>query len=298
MQQSDLRAQLKEFLVELIKVAETRLPVDVYEALKKAYETEENPIAKQHLEAILRNSELAAKLGKPICQDTGTPVFYVEMGAEFPLRAEFYDIAREAVREATKLIPLRPNAVDPFRKKNTGDNTGRFVPWFEVEIVPGDELRVTFVAKGGGSEAPSTLKMGLPIRGVRNVWETVLEAIVEAGPKPCPPVVVGVGVAALSDQAMALAKRAALLRPLGERHPEPDIAELETKLLEAINELGIGAHGFGGKTTALDVHVEYAHRHPATYAVAVATNCWALRRATGYITSSGKWEITSKHITG
>ena len=292
------REELKSFLVELIRTAETRLPVDVYEALKHAYEIEENPIAKQHLGAILKNSELAAKLGKPICQDTGTPVFYVEMGADFPLRAEFYDVAREAVREATKLVPLRPNAVDPFKKKNTGDNTGRFVPWFEVEIVPGSDLKVTFVAKGGGSEAPSTLRMGLPIRGVRNVWETVLQAIVEAGPKPCPPVIVGVGVAALSDQAIALAKRAALLRPIGDRHPDPEIARLEEEMLKAVNELGIGAHGFGGKVTALDLHIEYAHRHPATYAVAVATNCWAMRRATGYITSEGKWEITSKHITG
>ncbi len=292
----ELEEALKEFLVELIRVAETRLPLDVYEALRRAYEAEDNPVAKQHLEAILKNAELAAKLSKPICQDTGTPVFYVRMGEEFPLKARFYEVAAEAVREATRIVPLRPNAVNPIRGGNTGDNTGRHVPWFEVELVPGDRLEVTFVPKGGGSEAPSTLRMGLPVRGIVNVWEAVLQAIVEAGPKPCPPVVVGVGIAALSDQAMALAKRAALLRLIGVRHEEPDIAKLEEELLEAINSLGIGVHGFGGRTTALDVHVEYAHRHPATYAVAVATSCWALRRASGYIDSSGRWEITSKHI--
>ncbi|ABM80031.1 fumarate hydratase [Hyperthermus butylicus] len=292
----ELEARLREFLVELIRVAETRLPLDVYNALKKALEVEDNPIAKQHLEAILRNSELAAKLGKPICQDTGTPVFYIRLGEEFPLRAKIYEVATEAVREATRLIPLRPNAVNPIRGGNTGDNTGRHIPWFDVEIVPGDRLEVTFVAKGGGSEAPSTLNMALPIRGIRNVWETVLKAVVSAGPKPCPPVVVGVGIAALGEQALAIARKAALLRPLGERHPEPEIAELEEKLLDAINSLGIGVHGFGGKITALDVHIDYAHRHPATYAVGVVFNCWAIRRATGYITPDGRWEITSKHI--
>jgi fumarate hydratase subunit alpha len=293
---TSLEDELRKFIIELITIAETRLPLDVYQALRRAYDEEDNPVAKKHLEAILRNVELAAKLSKPICQDTGTPVFYVKMGEEFPVRSRFREIAVEAVREATRRIPLRPNAVNPIKGGNTGDNTGRFVPWFEFEIVPGDRLEVTFVPKGGGSEAPSTLRMGLPVKGLLNVWETVLNAIVEAGPKPCPPVVVGVGIAALSEQALSLAKKAALLRPIGSRHEEPEVAKLEDQLLEAINSLGIGVHGFGGKFTALDVHVEYAHRHPATYAVAVATSCWALRRASGYIDSTGRWEITSKHV--
>jgi len=291
-----LEDKLKRFLIELIRVAETRLPLDVYHALLKAYNEEDNPVAKQHLEAILRNVELAAKHSKPICQDTGTPIFYMKVGEDFPLKAKLYSIAVEAIREATRLIPLRPNAVNPIRGGNTGDNTGRYTPWFDVELVEGDRLEVTFAAKGGGSEAPSTLVMGLPVKGILNVWEAVLNTIVEAGPKPCPPVVVGVGVAALAEQAITIAKRAVLLRPLGSRHQEADVAKLEEELLKSINELGIGVHGFGGKTTALDVHVDYAHRHPATYAVAVVTSCWALRRASGYIDSTGAWEITSQHI--
>ncbi len=288
-----LRERLREFLVELIRVATTQLPDDVVEGLKRAYEAETNPIARRQLEAMLKNVELASRTWRPICQDTGTPYFYVKLGADFPLRAELEDVIREAVREATKVVPLRPNAVDPFRERNTGDNTGRFVPWVEVEVVPGDSLEVTYVAKGGGSEAPSTLAMAPPILGPRRLREVVLRAIVEAGPKPCPPVIVGVGIGPGADVAMALAKRAAVLRPVGSRHPDPEVAKLEEELLSAINRLGIGAHGFGGSVTALDVHVEYAHRHPATYAIGVVVSCWATRRATGVIDSRGEWRITS-----
>ncbi len=289
----ELREKLREFLVELISIAATQLPPDVVEALRRAWEKETNPIAKKQFEAILRNVELASKQWKPICQDTGTPYFYVKMGEDFPLRAEFYEVAREAVREATRKVPLRPNAVDPFRERNTGDNTGKHIPWIHVELVPGDRLEVTYVPKGGGSEAPSTLVMAPPIKGLEKLKETVLRAILEAGPKPCPPVIVGVGVAAGADIALTLAKKAAVLRPIGSRHPEPDIARLEEELLEAVNRLGIGPHGFGGSTTALDLHIEYAHRHPATYAIAVVTNCWAARRASGVFYPDGRWEITS-----
>ena len=288
-----LRERLREFLVELIRVATTQLPDDVVEGLRRAYEAEENPVAKKQLEAILRNVELASRLWRPICQDTGTPYFYVKLGEDFPIRAGLEEVFREAVREATRVVPLRPNAVDPFRERNTGDNTGRFIPWIEVEIVPGDRLEVTYVPKGGGSEAPSTLVMAPPIQGLRRLKEAVLRAIVEAGPKPCPPVIIGVGVGPGADVALSLAKKAAVLRPVGSRHPDPEIARLEEELLRAVNELGIGPHGFGGKVTALDLHIEYAHRHPATYAIGVVTSCWATRRASGYIDSKGRWEITS-----
>ncbi len=297
MEDKSLHRSLNEFLVELIRVAVTQLPIDVIEALKKAYESEENPIAKKHLEAILKNVDLASKRWLPICQDTGSLYFYVELGEDFPLKTELEDIIREAVRDATRVVPLRPNAVDPFYERNSGDNTGRYMPWIEVKLVKGNKLKVTVVPKGGGSEAPSTLVMAPPILGLRKLKETVLKAIYEAGPKPCPPVIVGVGVGPGADVALALAKKAAVLRPIGSRHPDPKIAKLEEELLQALNELGIGVHGFGGKTTALDVHIEYAHRHPASYAIGVVTSCWALRRASGVIDSTGKWEITS-HKTG
>ncbi|WP_420820190.1 fumarate hydratase [Pyrodictium occultum] len=291
-----LEDRLRGFLVELIRLATTRLPRDVYEALERALEAEDNPLARMQLEAILENSRLAARLGRPICQDTGAPFFYLRVGDGFPLRSRLYDVAREAVREATRTVPLRPNAVDPLRGRNSGDNTGRYTPWVEVELVPGESLEAVYAPKGGGSEAPTGLYMALPLEGVGAVHRAVLETVAGAGPRACPPFVVGVGVAATGDQALALAKRALLLRRLGERHPDPEAAELEEKLLREVNELGLGAHGFGGRVTALDLHLEYGHRHPATYAVGVVLSCWALRRASGVFMPDGSWRITSSHI--
>jgi fumarate hydratase subunit alpha len=288
-----LRDRVREFLVELIRVATTQLPDDVVRGLKRAYEVEDNPVARKQLEAILRNVELASRLWYPICQDTGTPYFYVKLGADFPLRAELDDVIREAVREATRKVPLRPNAVDPIRERNSGDNTGLYIPWIELELVPGDTMEVTYVAKGGGSEAPSTLVMAPPIQGAWKLRETVLKAVVDAGPKPCPPVIIGVGIGPGAAVALSLAKKAAVLRPVGSRHPDPEVAKLEEELLEAVNRLGIGAHGFGGRVTALDLHIEYAFRHPATYAIGVVVSCWATRRASGVIDSHGEWRITS-----
>lgn len=288
--------ELVGFLEELVRVAATRLPLDVYQALRRAAELEDEPLARRQLEAMLRNAELAAERGAPVCQDTGTPFFYMRVGADYPLRGLVYRAAEEAVRRATRSVPLRPNAVDPFGGGNSGDNTGRHLPWVEVEITGGDRLEATYVPKGGGSEAPTRLVMALPLEAERRLFETVLGAVADAGPKPCPPFVVGVGIGPTGDTALALAKKAAVLRPLGSRHPDPRAAELEEKLLRAVNELGLGPHGFGGRTTALGVHVEYAHRHPATYAVGVVFSCWALRRATGVIEPGGSWRITSRHI--
>ncbi|RUM47175.1 MAG: fumarate hydratase [Hyperthermus sp.] len=288
--------RLVGFLVELVRVAVTRLPLDVYEALRRAVEVEDNPLARSHLEAMIANAELAARTGRPICQDTGTPYFYIRVGADYPLRSRLAGALRDALRRATRLVPLRPNAVDPFSGVNSGDNVGRHVPWVSVEIVEGSMLEATFVPKGGGSEAPTRLVMANPLEAERALYEAVLASVVDAGAKPCPPVVIGVGVGPGGDVALALAKRAALLRPLGTRNPDPRLARLESRLLEYVNSLGIGPQGFGGRTTALGLHIEYAHRHPATYAIGVVFSCWALRRATGVIDEAGEWRITSRHI--
>jgi len=290
----EIEDKILEMLVSVIEEASTTMPSDVVDALKKAYEKEDNPVAKKQLEAILKNIELAGKSRAPICQDTGTPYFYVKLGEEFPVKSKIYEIIQQAIREATRRIPLRPNAVDPFYERNSGDNTGRFIPWVEVEVVPGNKLEVAFVAKGGGSEAPSTLVMATPLEARKKLWETILGTIVEAGPKPCPPIIIGVGIGAGSDIAMSLAKKAAVLREVGSRHPDPKVAELEEKLLEAVNSLKIGPHGFGGAVTALDLHIEYSHRHPATYAIAVSVACWALRRAKAVMESDGSWKFLDR----
>jgi len=281
-------------LVEGIRVATIYLPPDVKEALKRVYEREESPVAKAQLEAILRNIELAEKLKAPICQDTGLLSFYIKVGAKFPAIDLVEEAIIEATRIATREIPLRPNTVDPITGRNPGDNTGRHAPvivWDEVDP-RGDYLEVTIVPKGGGSEYVAVLAMIPPGKGLEGVKEVVLDAVVKAGAMPCPPTIIGVGIAGAVDKAVSLAKKCAVIRRVGSRHPEPRVAALEDQLLEMVNELGIGTMGMGGRFTALDVHVDYAHRHPATYAVAVVFQCWAARRATVTIKPTGEYIVT------
>ncbi len=280
---------------EMIVAAATRMPADVYEALKKAYNKEENPLARAQLAAILRNIELACSKGRPICQDTGTPYLYLEIGDDFPLRSRVVEIFKNALRDVTREGILRPNAVDPIYSKNSGDNTGRYIPWIHIDLVPGGRLRANFMLKGGGSEAPSRLAMSPPLKGWDTLKEAVVRAVAEYGPLPCPPLIVGVAVAGGGDVALTLAKKA-LFRPVGERHEDPKIARLEEELLEALNKLEVGPHGFGGKYSVLDVKFDYAHRHPASFAVGVVVGCWATRRSSLEVDSSGGWRLTSRHL--
>ena len=271
---------LKRAITKLVSAAAIYLPQDVKNALKKAYEKEKGPVAKNVIKSILDNVEIAENEKKPMCQDTGTVIFYIEAGEKFPLLGKLPTILREAVREATKIAPLRPNAVDVVTGKNSGDNTGEKIPWIEWEIIPdSNEAEITVVLKGGGSEAPSIAKTIPPGLGIKGALKMAVDDVFEMGAKPCPPVTVGVGIAGAADIAMKLAKKA-LLRPIGSRNRRPEIAELEDKLLEAINALGWGPHGVGGLTTALDAHIEVAHRHPAALSVGIATSCWANRRST------------------
>ncbi|MEM2104117.1 MAG: fumarate hydratase [Candidatus Bathyarchaeia archaeon] len=273
----------------LIKQAVIYLPEDVKQALKKAYEQETSDAGKTQLKAILENIELAEKYKAPICQDTGTIIFYVNAGAEVKNLDKIEAPLINAARKATKEIPLRPNAVDPFTQKNSGDNTGRFIPYIHWEIVPGDTLELTVMTKGGGSENVCTTRMLVPGEGINGLKKFVMETITTAGAQPCPPTIVGVGMGGGADIAMKLAKKA-LLRPLSQPNPNPEIAKLEKELYEAANMTGIGPMGLGGKTTVLGVNVEYAFRHPASFPAAVAFNCWAARRASAKISSDGTIE--------
>jgi len=281
-------------IVEGIKVASIYLPPDVKDSLKKALEVEENPATRAQLEAIFKNLDLAEKLKAPICQDTGLLSFYIKAGAKFPALDVVEEALIEATRIATREIPLRPNTVDPITGRNPGDNTGRYAPvitWDEIDP-RGDYLEVTIVPKGGGSEYVAVFTMIPPGKGLEGVKEVVLDAVVKAGAMPCPPTIIGVGIAGTVDKAVSLAKKCAVIRKIGSRHPEPKIAALEEQLRDMINELGLGTMGMGGKVTALDVHVDYAYRHPATYAVAVVFQCWAARRATVTIKSNGEYTVT------
>lgn len=255
---------------EIIVKAQTELPLDVVNALRKAYESEESEIARKNLEVILQNIEIAKKSKLPICQDTGIPFFFVEIGREVRLEFDIKKALSDAVRRLTPSI-LRPNAVHPITRKNSGDNTGIGMPVVNFEIVEGDKIRIIYMPKGAGSENVSQLRMFLPME-VEKIKKFVVETVAKAMGMPCPPIVIGLGIGGSFDVSAKLAKKA-LLRNLDSMN------EFELEILEAVNSLGIGPMGLGGKTTALAVLSEISYCHTASLPVAVNIQCWANRRA-------------------
>ena len=280
---------IKKGIVQLMKKAETELPNDVITALKKAYEIEEG-VAKTQIEAILKNIDLAKKSGRPMCQDTGIQTFFVKVGVNFPDIDKLEGLIKDAVKKATKEIPLRPNTVDPFTGENHKDNTGDNIPYITWDFVEGSNVLITALPKGGGSENMSKLGMLKPGVGIEGVKDFVVTEMIKAGGNPCPPTIVGIGIGGGADLAMKLGKKS-LLRPVGDRHKDKTIAAIEEELIKRINDSGIGPMGLGGKTTVLDVHVKKAHRHPASLPVGIAVQCWANRRAKMVIHFDGSWEV-------
>ena len=276
---------LRNVLVELIRKSETTLPGDIVTALKESLKKETNEIARLQLKTILDNVKLAREESLPVCQDTGTFIFFIDVGVDFPYMHMLKSAIREAVEISTKKIPLRPNCVDPFTGENTG-NTGERIPWIEWNLVEGSDCRITVLPKGAGSENCSTLRMFNPSDGVDEIENFVVNHVIECGGKPCPPVVLGIGIGGGADIAMKLAKKS-LLRKIGERNRNKVVADLEKKILKRVNETGIGPMGLGGNVTALDVHIEYASRHPASFPVAISVQCWANRRACVVISEDG-----------
>ncbi len=274
--------RLKDGIKELIRKVATSLPKDVEDALKKAYDSEpaQSP-SKEALAYILRDIQIARENSRPICQDTGTPIFHVSAPREMGFRAIEEDII-EAVREATAQVPLRPNAVDVLTEKNTGDNTGIAMPEMHFEQSEENTLTVDLSLKGAGSENAGTFYR-LPDEGLQaerdfeGVRKCVLDAVYTAQGKGCPPYTVGVGIAGTRLMAAKLSK-GTLMRKINDRAAAEKIRELEDRLLSDINRLGIGALGLGGDCTALSVKVSYAHRHTGSYFVDVSFACWANRR--------------------
>lgn len=288
-------SELEDVFVTLLRLAVTDLPQDVVDGLEQALKSESNSTAKSQLEAILENIKLARQGSIPMCQDTGIQIFYLTVGSKFPLVTEIPQIIENAVRRGTQEIPLRPNTVDPLFHKNPGDNTGQHIPWINWKIVKGKDMQVTAFPKGGGSENVCQLRMLTPGQGLKGMKQFVIDAVIEAGAKACPPIIIGIGIGGGADVCMKLAKEQ-LLRPVGQRHPDQKIASMEEDLLEAINKTGIGPMGLGGDTTSLDVHIDFAMRHPASFPVGFAVQCWAARRASATITSEGKVEFTSHRV--
>lgn len=274
--------ELKSHILEMIRRSTSDLPEDVVKALSAAIPREaEGSAARSALNTIMENVELARKQSTPICQDTGALIFYVDYPAG-GMEKVYTDAIIEAVKEATAKQYLRPNSVNPITGRNTGDNVGINAPYIHFSRWDKDYTRIRFMQKGGGCENCGAqyrlpdipLSAGRDLAGVRKV---ILDAVNNAQGQGCAPGVIGVGIG--GDRALShiLAKEQ-LFRKIGERSPDPVIADMETALLKDINTLGIGPMGFGGETTALDVLIGAQNRHPATYYVSIAYMCWADRR--------------------
>ncbi|MFQ5963313.1 MAG: fumarate hydratase [Candidatus Scalinduaceae bacterium] len=248
---------------------------DLIDSLKNALEKEESPLGKEVLTQLLENAEIGRKERVPVCQDTGYAVVFVEVGQEVQIVGHnLYEAINEGIRLGYKNGYLRKSIVkDPLERVNTGDNTPAAI---HTDIVPGDNLKITFIAKGGGCENMSRTAMLTPAQGRDGVINFVTETVKTAGANPCPPIIVGVGIGGTFEYASLLAKKV-ILRPVGSHNKNSNIASLEEELLEKINKLGIGPQGFGGRITALAVHVETYPCHIASLPVAVNIECHSHR---------------------
>jgi len=250
--------------------ANTILGDDVVEALKKASEKEESAVGKDIFRQLLENAKIAREEGIPLCQDTGMVVVFVEMGQDIHIAGGGLNQSiNEGVRQGYRVGYLRASSLDPLVRKNFGDNTPAII---HVEIVPGENLKLTVIPKGFGGENMSRVVLLTPASGIEGIKEFVLRTVEEAGANPCPPGIVGVGIGGTLEKAAILAKKS-LLRPIGQRHPDLGIARLEEEFLEEINRLGVGPQGLGGTVTALDVHIDTYPTHIASLPVAVNLQC-------------------------
>lgn len=265
---------ISEAVRDLCIKANYHLPEDVKSSINNAFKTEPFPIARDTLGIIVENYTLAENESIPICQDTGLACVFLEIGQDVHIIGNLENAINEGVRQGYEIGLLRKSCVkDPLRRINTNDNTPAMIYY---DIVPGEKLKITVAPKGFGSENMSQLKMLKPSDGIDGVIEFVISVVEEAGPNPCPPIVVGVGIGGTFDKAALLAKKA-LMRELDVRNEDSFYSDLEKLLLEKINALGIGPQGFGGKATALAVNIEVMPTHIAGLPVAVNINCHATR---------------------
>jgi len=283
---------LIDALVELIRRSSTSLPSDVREAIARAADREEpGSGAQTTLRLLLENVRRAEETSRPVCQDTGAPLFFIRRPAGYSQSA-IEEAINSALRIATQRYYLRPNAVNPVTGKNSGDNTGVGVPYMDFEEVEGEELEIAILQKGGGSENVSrqytlpdaSIGAGRDLEGVRRC---IIDGVYRAQGKGCAPGIIGIGIGGDRGTSYLVAKHQ-LLRRLGDRSPDPALAELEDRLMRELNTLGIGPMGYGGKTTVLGVKAGIAYRLPACYFVSMAYMCWALRRHTMIVSPDGE----------
>lgn len=266
---------IAETVAQLCIEANYFLGSDVIKSIEESQKTETSRTGKDILQQILLNAGIAADEQVPMCQDTGFAVVFLELGQDVRIEGGHLEEAvNEGVRKGYAEGYLRKSIVHhPLKRVNTGDNTPAVI---HTKIVPGDQLKIIVAPKGGGSENMSAIRMLKPAEGLEGITNFVIETVKNAGPNPCPPIVVGVGIGGTFERCALLAKEA-LLRPIGTPNPMADIAEIEKNLLSDINALGIGPQGLGGRTTALAVHIETYPCHIASLPVAVNINCHAAR---------------------
>jgi len=254
--------------------ANYNLGEDVLSALDKAIEEEESPTAREVLKELIANAMIARQEKVPICQDCGLAVVFLEIGQDVHITGgDLNNAINEGVRQGYEQGYLRKSACHPLTRKNTDDNTPAII---HVEIVPGDTMKIIFAPKGGGAENMSRVTMLTPAAGIEGVKDFVVNRIKESGSNPCPPTIVGIGIGGTFERSAILAKKA-ILREMGERNPDPELANIEQDILKRINRLGIGPMGYGGTTTSLEVFLEMEPCHIASLPLAVNVQCHAAR---------------------
>ncbi|MDR3270551.1 MAG: fumarate hydratase [Peptococcaceae bacterium] len=292
---------IESVVFELYKQASIEIPPDVMRALKKGYDIEDSLVAKGQFEAIMENINIAHNKQVGMCQDTGVPIIYADLGLKAQVEGDPYEAFTEAIKKATTAVPMRQNVINPLTKKNSGTNTGWGIPYVHWDTLPDkDYLDILAVTKGFGSEMRGSQCWVLSSEDVgRATVKAVLDVVADSMGEPCPPVIIGVGIGGFADSSMSIAKKALFRDPIGSRNPDPDVAALEAEIEKAVNELNLGPMGFGGKTYTLGVHAELSGSHTAVMPVSVIFQCWACRYAKARIYNDGRVEyITHPHLGG
>lgn len=290
--------RLSDLVSSFIAYSGSHLPDDVDERIREMAKVETDGFAPTIYKAMADNMELADKLGRPSCQDTGIIQFFVRVGTGYPYQNELPKALETAVLKATERAPLRHNAVQVFDEINTGNNVGVRVPWIDWEIVPdSDELELYVYMAGGGCSLPGMAKTLMPLEGYEGIVRVIFDQMTSYGVNACPPILLGVGIAGSAEVAAKLSKKA-VLRPVGSHNENPKAAMMEEELEKGLNELGLGPGGLSGKLSVMGVNIEQAARHPATLAVGITTACWAHRRGHIVIKPDFTYDyLSSKGVT-
>ncbi|NLT11752.1 MAG: L(+)-tartrate dehydratase subunit alpha [Clostridiaceae bacterium] len=290
---SDAKKQLTDILASFTDYSSKHLPDDVVKRLKELSEAEHSEFARIIYDAMFENMDMADRLDRPVCQDTGLVQYFVRVGTSFSYMEVIEEALRDAVLKATVSAPLRHNAVEVFDERNTGTNIGHHVPWIEWELVPNwDEIEIFMYMAGGGCSLPGMAKVLMPLEGYEGIVKFVFDRVTTLGINACPPLLVGVGIAGSAEVASKLSKKA-LLRPIGSVSTNPRGAMLERQIRDGLDAVGIGPGGLTGAGSVMAVHIEHAARHPATLAVGISTGCWAHRRSKIRINSKLEYEVLS-----